>query len=572
MIAREAFRIELAVAREGENHMVKDDRSKNRKQEGKHVLIMALSTFPWANEVKFGDEVRKATIMKKTKYFFKDFPQKPITDESGSTSADGNTGTLPDISSGSSQVGNEESRKKSGKDQLEYELKEICTGYYQLEPISWFIRKELKDFVTDVILLETRETSRDIRNPVFPAPKASMRENGTDTSAAMKNGISHKNKRTSWTAAAYFRAWLYDFWGNNIHIHEIDIDELNPADALKPVMDKIRKLYDETENKDTWRLWMDTHGGFRDISMVLISAARFFATDRTDPIKTNGIFSVYHSQKSEVDDQIINQTAFYFTESAEALRNFLVYGQYLSLQFLPYTGREKHAFISYRHDRDFLTSVRNLFTQFKNNGLLFWYDDGIRYRSDWKKTLEEQNLYADAFIALLTNSYFESKECWKELIRAVAARKKKVSGIQHSGTSGREAEVSASTGKENLSSKTIGTDIFDTIHFFMLEKNVNLPGLLPVRLGSAEDTKEVTDLQAGLGVTDEDLRECLGIGIKNCNVQWFQWFGYMERDETVRPKSTSDLDGQIKEALEQIKQSMAVGVTNVQASTSLQRN
>ena len=98
-----------------------DDRRKNRKQEGKHVLIMALSTFPWANDVKFGDEVRKATIMKKTKYLFKDFPQKPIPDESGSTPVDGNTGALPDISSSSSQDGNKESLKKSGKDQLEYE-------------------------------------------------------------------------------------------------------------------------------------------------------------------------------------------------------------------------------------------------------------------------------------------------------------------------------------------------------------------------------------------------------------------------------------------------------------------
>ena len=501
-----------------------EERVETEHGSGKHVLVMALSTFPAPKEEKNGTEVLKVTRMRETDYFFEDASQRPALDENSNISENAGSDTVQREEHSTLQDGKAIASKINERDKTKYELRKICTGYYQLEPISWFVREELKDYVTDVILLETSETIRDIRNPVLPPPTASERADKINTSGDTDK-ISCKESGTGWTAAAYFCTWLKDFWGKELTIHEIEIDELNPAAALKPVMNQIRKLFNQTKDKENWRLWMDTHGGFRDISMVLVSAARFFATDKTDPIDTNGIFSVYHSQKPGVNDRIINQTAFYFTESAEALASFLEYGQYISLKFLPYTGAKKHAFISYRHDREFLTSVRNLFTLFKKNELLFWYDDGIQYHADWKKTLEEQNSGAETFIALLTNSYFKSKECWKELIRAVAARKEKEKG-------------------------------FDSIHFFMLEKNVDLSSLLPVNLENTEATREVTNLQSNLGVTDEDLKECLGIGIRNSNVQWFQWFGYMDKDEAVRPKFTSDLDGHIKETLEIIKKSM----------------
>ena len=67
---------------------------------------------------------------------------------------------------------------------------------------------------------------------------------------------------------------------------------------------------------------------------------------------------------------------------------------------------------------------------------------------------------------------------------------------------------------------------------------------------------EVRDLQEKLGVTDEDLRECLGIGSKNRDIQWFQWFGYMDRDDSIRQKSLADLDRRIEEAFSLIKKSI----------------
>ena len=531
------------------------------KKRGRHVLVMALSTFPYAKEIAYESGKRKETKMPQTAYFYEKYVPK-----SGEKENIGKKGKNTKVDS--------ESRMKRV-------FRHISNGYYQLEPISWFIKKELGEYVTDVVLLETKETIDDKRENVYPSPyfqrpdpDDSSSETGagrgleSETESKSITGFSHSGRnipdrdtantticnpeeQTQWSAAEYFTTWLKEFWGQELKVHDIEIDELDPAGALTLVTEKIRELYNETEDKDNWRLWMDTHGGFRDISMVLISAARFFATDEQEPIDTNGIFSVYHSQKKKGvkkkaqkeekeekgekakdsgkgikkdedgpgGDRIIDQTAFYFTESAEALKRFLDYGQYLAHKFQPYRGSGKHAFISYRHDIELLTSIRNIFTKFEENDILYWYDDGIRYRTDWKEELEKQNRESEVFIALLSNSYFESVECWKELIRAVSGKKSN----------------------------------YEKIHFLLLEQSVRIPKSPDSSPLSDADKKEIRRLQMELGVTDEDLRECLGIGTENRNVQWFKWFEYMDQNVAIKQRTPEDTDGQIRDVFARIR-------------------
>ena len=186
---------------------------------GKHVLVMALSTFPAPREEKYGSEVLKVTRMKETNYFFEDAPRQSLADENDSISGDAGSSAMQ---KGSDTVrgkkvntlqDGKDSPEKTGEDKIKYELRKICTGYYQLEPISWFIREELKEYVTDVILLETKETKQNNRNPVFPPPTASERAGRTSSPDDPKKIFSCKTSGTGWTAAAYFYAWLKDFWG-----------------------------------------------------------------------------------------------------------------------------------------------------------------------------------------------------------------------------------------------------------------------------------------------------------------------------------------------------------------------
>jgi len=493
-----------------EEHPENSRGSSDLARTGKHVLVMSLSTFPRAVPDKNGVGPDR-TKMPRTDYYYEDYCAKSV-DQPSKTSQD--------------QENSPEARKI------------ICSGYYQLEPIPWFIDNALKEYVTDVVLLETEEAKNGKRSFVSPAPTPAR-----DPEQRKAQAVDVQDNE--WTVADYFETWLKDFWGSELRIHHIPVNERRPADTIDNVMAIIRELHKQISDEGEWRLWIDTHGSFRDITLALVSAARYFATDNGKPIKTNAILSVYHSQTTK-EDLILDQTAFYFAESAEALKRFLDYGQYLSLKFQPYEGNKEHAFISYRHDGDFLTSIRNIFTSFENNGILYWYDDGIRYRDDWRKVLEAQNEKAELFIALLSRSYFESDECWKELIRAVGVRKKALEG------SAEKVNAPGSQVSQNVPGPRPG---FSTIHFLLLENGMDLKDLLAERLERDKVTPEIMSLRKAMDVTDSDLRNCLGL---DDNIQWLQWYKYMHKDVSIRQSLPSDLDGRLKETFNAIKKSLFV--------------
>ena len=394
-----------------------------------HVFVAALSTFPAAN-------ANGETVMRETAYQFED---------------------------------------KSLAENAVY----TCRGHYQLEPIPVFIEEKLEETITDFVLLETRDVrEKDVRASVTPAP---------DGSAGPWQG----------TAAAWYAEWLRMRFPDvsEDHIYVIRIDENKPAAALEKTIKQIRKLYRQIETPEDWRLWIDTHGAFRSVSETLATAARMFAVGKRG-IPTNGIFTVYYSQRTNAKkgkpaapspSRIVNLTPFYFSESAKTLRSFLNYGQYLTLRFEPYEGNGAYAFISYRHDPDFLVAVRSFFAKLEEAQISYWFDDGIRTGEKWAEVLKEKNRRSAAFFGLLTNSYFASPECWKELLYAIAAKK--------------------------------------NCRFILLEDRVFLPEGIP----AAAKFKGARELQRTLGVTDADIRAAL-----DSSVQQLQFYKYMSGCEETQ--------------------------------------
>ena len=355
-----------------------------------------------------------------------------------------------------------------------------CNGYYQLDPIPQFITENLGYTITDAILLATTEVQKEkIIEPSWnetPDP-------------VTKSPLDYYKERLSFMLP-----------GNPpINVITITVDEMSPQGALDEVMEKIRGLYNDTdsEDPDAWKLWFDTHGGFRDISAVMVSAARFFATDKHDPIRTDGIFSIYHSQKKDHIDRIVDQTGFYFSDSAQSLQKFLNFGQYLSMSFRPYEGRRPYGFVSYRHDKHFVTHIRNIFTWLKKADIPYWFDEGIKYGDNWREELVSRNNGASAFIMLLSKSYFDSAECWKEVIYAIHNAKK--------------------AAKQNY------------IHIFLLEENVFIPESLP----KGDKFSEVADLAKSLSVNDNDVYKWLG---NQDNTQWLQWYQYMDEHAGINKR------------------------------------
>ena len=374
-------------------------------------------------------------------------------------------------------------------------------GRYQLEPIPIFIRDKLGEDITDIVLLETRaarDPKSDGRAAVYPAP------DGQGLWPAAPGGPG--------TAARWYKEWLALRFPE-ASVRELPIDERAPAASLEKTIRTIRRLYAQTDTPEEWRLWIDTHGAFRDISEVLATAARLFTIEK-DPIRTDGIYSVYHSTKTRgnrrTPSRIVNLTPFYFSESAKALKGFLNYGQYLTMRFRPCDGRGPYCFISYRHDPKLLVAVRTVFGKLQEHGIEYWFDDGIRAGTDWAAALEQRNREAAVFVGLLSGSYFRSAECWKELLRAVAGAK---------------------AGEK-------------TLCFFLLEEKLRVPVSVPAGAGF----REARELQRSLGLTDGDLRAAL------CStVQHIQFYKYVYRNEERQINERDPADAELAEDLEALK-------------------
>ena len=498
-----------------------------------HVLMLALSTFNNKNRYE------------RTRYCYYD---RSTSDEENGRQKD----ELDNVSGCNDCSVND-------KDNPELKLLYECFGFYQLESIPQFINGYLKSIITDVVMLETKDArTKDRRDKVefyesedialtkeeYGVSAARDDSNDQENDAARINNTKPLFAKEYVTAAEYFREWIQENLGGSVNIIEIDVDEMKPVDALTKTLKTVRKLYDETKDKNEWRLWIDTHGGFRDIALVLVSASRFFATDRNNPIRTNGIYTVYYTPDKR-PNEIVNQTAFYFAESAENMRQFLNYGQYLCDEYPPYDGEKPYAFVSYKHKKNHYVSIQNLFKKFKDNDIRFWYDDGIPYRADWRKTLEDKNKDAAIFIGLLSNEYFESVECWRELLFAIKNSKRGsvMCGVNTSGVL--EADGGA-----------VASD--DCIHLVLLDDGIRLPeneedlkAFFEADIKKHEDSKEkeklekerdeviraVTEIMQDLDLCWDDVKAAFAT---DRNRQHLQWFKYIDPESSL---GKNDLEG-----------------------------
>lgn len=228
---------------------------------------------------------------------------------------------------------------------------------------------------------------------------------------------------------------------------------------------------------------------------------------------------MYHTQ-DEGADEIVNQTAFYFTESAENMRRLLNYGQYLCEVYRPYDGEEPYAFVSYKHNASYYVSIRNFFKKLRDNGIRFWYDDDIRYQENWREKLRKKNTNSRIYIALLSNEYFASVECWRELLQAIAEKSKRG----------------------------------NRIHLVLLKADVRIPQKLEDLLqydipklekeetdGRENSVRErierISEMMSDYGIGWSDVADTFNFGGDG---QYFRWCDYMEKDASLAQKNLED--------------------------------
>ena len=79
----------------------------------------------------------------------------------------------------------------------------------------------------------------------------------------------------------------------------------------------------------------------------------------------------------------------------------------------PYQGNEPYLFISYAHADE--QAVGSVLEHLEQNGVRFWYDDGIEAGSEWPEYIAQRLASANMMIAFVSNAYAVSDNCRKEM-------------------------------------------------------------------------------------------------------------------------------------------------------------
>lgn len=295
---------------------------------------------------------------------------------------------------------------------------DVYSGIGQLEPIPQLLNDSYG--LTHIIILETSDTNDKIKP-----------EDWNKFRTAYNNQFIHsKPLGEEPLSAVDFFKFRMEQLGIDVSYIDIPVDKNDPAPGIEKMLATIRDLYSRC-GTDDWKLWLDTHGGFRDCAMAMFALVQVLAaedisgipklTDAQRLIPVTDVFGIRYRDGTERGDAspIVLQTNFYKNFTGEAFRAYMNYGQYLqSIIESCDPTEEKYTFISYRHGEAEKERVAFLGLM-KKTGHAYWYDDGIKIHEDWAETLVQNNRNCTAFALLLSHGYFNSAECLKELRCAI---------------------------------------------------------------------------------------------------------------------------------------------------------
>lgn len=172
--------------------------------------------------------------------------------------------------------------------------------YSQLEPISRMIL-EREGSLDKIIILATKSTQKEQEFILDP------------------NG---KNEKRTCSAIDFYKERME--LKNEEKIKIVDVEEKEFTPAISKVVEMIRSLYAEKKSENELKLWIDTQGGFRNITLVMNAIISLLKTDNIEP---DGIYSVNFNSKAELQP-IIDQTETYkIFQFVSGINEFSRYGR-----------------------------------------------------------------------------------------------------------------------------------------------------------------------------------------------------------------------------------------------------
>ena len=97
--------------------------------------------------------------------------------------------------------------------------------------------------------------------------------------------VINSNEKVNVSAWEYFESRINDY-NNNVKYEVIDMDDLsNPYQAIAEVIKKVRENYEDGAD----RLWVDTHGGLRDVAQIFSALISLLKVDNIVPKEILGV-------------------------------------------------------------------------------------------------------------------------------------------------------------------------------------------------------------------------------------------------------------------------------------------
>lgn len=352
-------------------------------------------------------------------------------------------------------------KMKKAEYQLKNKLGEFedgqVEGLGQMEVIPLYISKVLNTNITHIIVLATTQVKNPIDSNTANAQGAceSIAEFYGSENGPFGMCLDMSDLKTISHLEFFKRRLAHE--GLSAVIEDIGVDVYDPSDGLSNLQKRIRDLYRECVQSDgDWKLWLDTHGGFRETSAAMFGLMQVLAapdeqdyadysendrgikeaiahlSDGRDTIPVTAVYGVEYDPTGAAKglvQPILDRTDFYRTFTKPAIEAYLNYGQYGQIVLRPDAITDEngnilpYSFISYKRldapkERyTFLGTLRKL-------GYRYWYDDGIEVGQAWQDELEEHVSNCSVFIALVTRGYFGSYRCVCELRQAIDKKRR----------------------------------------------------------------------------------------------------------------------------------------------------
>lgn len=107
----------------------------------------------------------------------------------------------------------------------------------------------------------------------------------------------------------------------------IDLAEENLTPAISETINTIRSIWNESETNNKPKLWIDTQGGFRYISLVINAVISLLKTSGEERIEPRGIYSLNFTNGKPVKPIVDQTNTYQIFQFVSGINEFTRYGR-----------------------------------------------------------------------------------------------------------------------------------------------------------------------------------------------------------------------------------------------------